>query len=154
MLKLRDIMTTNLAVATRDTTLREAMEILSASHISGLPVVDGEEVIGVFSSSDLLGFLPELDSPASSISFPRHWNPFEEVTVADLMTRKVHSLGPDCPVETAADFMRGLQIHRVVVMEDGRLLGIVTTTDIAKAFAEHLFRQQGLLRRSSYAAVT
>jgi len=64
----------------------------------------------------------------------------EEVTVSDVMTREVQSLGPDCSVEVAASLMRRSQIHRVLVMEDRRLLGVVTTTDLARTVAERGIR--------------
>ena len=55
----------------------------------------------------------------------------------DLMTRHVESVGPDCTVEEAAILMGKKQIHRVLVMAEGVLLGIVSTSDVAKAVAEH-----------------
>jgi CBS domain-containing protein len=74
------------------------------------------------------------------VSFREHRRPLEEVTVSDVMTREVQSLGPDCSVEVAASLMRRSQIHRVLVMEDRRLLGVVTTTDLARTVAERGIR--------------
>ena len=62
------------------------------------------------------------------------------MTVSELMTRELKSLPPDASVEQAAQFMQGNQIHRVLVMEGNHLVGIVTTTDVAKAVAEHRIR--------------
>lgn len=137
MLRLRDIMTTDVASATPDMTLREAMALLSDRHISGAPVVDGGKVVGVFSATDLLAYIAELDSAQPSVSFRRRQTPLEELTVSEVMTRGVKSLPPDSSVELAAAFMQRMQIHRVLVMEGAHLLGIVTTTDLAKAVAEH-----------------
>ena len=53
------------------------------------------------------------------------------------MTRKVQSLPPDSGVDEAAILMIQKKIHRVLVMHDGRLVGIVSTSDVAKAVAEH-----------------
>lgn len=66
------------------------------------------------------------------------WNMLEELTVGETMNRKVSALPPDTPVEAAADLMRRAAIHRVLVMEDGKLLGVVTTKDITDAVADHL----------------
>lgn len=137
MLKLRDIMTTPVVSATPEMTLREAMALLSDRHISGAPVVTGEEVVGVFSSTDLLVYIAELDAAQPSVSFRRRQTPLEEVTVSEVMTRGVKSLPPDCPADLAAAFMQRARIHRVLVMEGEQLLGIVTTTDLAGAIAEH-----------------
>lgn len=60
-----------------------------------------------------------------------------EHTVSEVMTRVVRAMAPDTPVDRAADEMRRLRIHRMLVTGHGELLGIVTTTDIASAVADH-----------------
>ena len=67
------------------------------------------------------------------------WNALEEHTVADTMNRRIFSLSPDTSVEEAAGMMRRAGIHRVLVMEEGELLGLVTTKDITDAVADHRF---------------
>ena len=64
------------------------------------------------------------------------WNALEEHTVSEVMNRKVAWLRPETPVEYAADFLREARIHRVLVMEDGQLLGLLSTSDIAGAVAD------------------
>jgi acetoin utilization protein AcuB len=138
MLKLSDIMTTEVATASPELSLREAMDLLSSRHITGAPVVAGGKVVGVFSASDLLAFLSDFDGSESSLEFRRkRHNPLEEVPVAEVMTRYVQSLPPDCPVDKAAAFMHEANIHRVLVMKDDVLMGIVSTTDVAIAVADH-----------------
>lgn len=139
MLKLKDVMTRDLVSAGSDMTIRDAMELLSVRHVSGAPVVDGGKVVGVFSTSDILAFLADLPDTALSTSFRRRRRrvgPLEDATVDEVMTRKVQSLGPECAVDEAAVMMAERQIHRVLVMDGDALLGIVTTSDVAKAFAE------------------
>lgn len=65
------------------------------------------------------------------------WNALQEHTVGEAMSRRVQSLAPDTSVEQAAHFMREASIHRVLVMDDGKLLGLATTKDIADAVADH-----------------
>ena len=140
MLRIKDIMTRDVITATPDTTLRDAMEMLSTRHVSGAPVLDGGKVVGIFSASDLLSHLADLSDTTPSLSFRRRRGratPLEDATVDDLMTRHVESVGPDCTVEEAAVLMGKKQIHRVLVMAEGVLLGIVSTSDVAKAVAEH-----------------
>jgi CBS domain-containing protein len=60
-----------------------------------------------------------------------------EHIVSEVMTREVCSLTPDLPVTAAADYMRTAHMHRVLVVEQGRLVGIVTSLDVARAAAEH-----------------
>ena len=57
MLKLRDIMTSEVVTLDPEMTLRDALEILTARHISGAPVVEGERIVGVFSAMDAIEFL-------------------------------------------------------------------------------------------------
>ena len=140
MLRLTDIMTTNVATVTPDMTLREAVAMLADNHVSGLPVVRGEKVVGVFSAADLLAYLTDLNEGPPSDSLRRRRTSLDQVTVSELMTRELKSLSPNCTVEQAADFMRQNQIHRVLVMDGWKLLGIVTTTDVARAVAEHRLR--------------
>jgi CBS domain-containing protein len=131
--------------AAPDMTIREAMEMLSERHLSGAPVVDGGKVVGVFSASDLLSFLADLNETIPSLTLrrrKRRMSPLEDVTVDEVMTRKVQSLPPDCSVDEAAAVMGAKQIHRVLVMEGNLLLGIVTTSDVAKAVAEHRIRNR------------
>ena len=140
MLRLTDIMTPNVATVTPDMTLREAVAMLADNHVSGLPVVRGEKVVGVFSAADLLAYLTDLNEGPPSDSLRRRRTSLDQVTVSELMTRELKSLSPNCTVEQAADFMRQNQIHRVLVMDGWKLLGIVTTTDVARAVAEHRLR--------------
>jgi CBS domain-containing protein len=64
-------------------------------------------------------------------------NVLEEHSVAEAMTRSVFCMAPDARVDEAAQRMRDLGVHRVLVMHDGQLLGIVTTKDIANAVSDH-----------------
>ena len=184
MLKLRQIMTTELVSVTPMTTLRDAMEILARRHVSGAPVLSGEKVVGVVTAADLIGFaasapgvpaeheenaepewrdwsevpLPdasdvEQDPSAefftdlwedagadvtermATVEGPE-WNTLEEHEVREVMTTRLWALGPDDSVERAAELMAGAGIHRVLVVEDDKLVGIVTVTDVARAVGE------------------
>lgn len=179
MLRLRDIMTTDVISVHPDSTLRDAMELLVQHHVSGAPVVVGDNVVGVVSASDLLSFAAstptvpterpaeietvEVEEPAdwiegeepagefflgqwsdagadvserfSEVTGPE-WDLFAEHTVSEAMTRTLCTLPSDTFVDRAADVMRRAGIHRVLVMEEGKLLGIATMTDIANAVAD------------------
>lgn len=145
MLKLKDIMTRDIVSAGPDMTIRDAMELLSERHVSGAPVLDGGKVVGIFSSSDLLALLADLNDMTPSLTFRRRKSrttPLEDITVDEVMTRKVQSLPPDCSIEEAAEVMVKKQIHRVLVMDGDTLLGIVSTSDLVKAVAEHKMRSR------------
>jgi len=98
--------------------------------------LDGEEPPSAFflqlwddAGADVSERMSEADSPK--------WNVLEAHTVAEVMSRKVAALSSETPVEHAATVMRRAAIHRVLVMDNGNLLGVVTTTDIADAVADH-----------------
>jgi len=186
MLRLRDIMTRQVMTLEPQMTLREAMEILTARHVSGAPVVSGQRVVGVISASDLLSFAaaPPGDgkrwtepSPAGDWNASAEWNEtsepadsddshafftnmwddhtegtneviesrgesssdaLENYLVEDVMTRTIRWLSPDADVRSAADMMREFGVHRVLVLNRGHLVGLVSAMDIAKAVAERL----------------
>jgi CBS domain-containing protein len=58
-------------------------------------------------------------------------------TVDEVMSRALRTVRPDVEVSEAADYMRRVGIHRVLVMEGEELLGILTALDLAKAVADH-----------------
>jgi CBS domain-containing protein len=181
MLRVRDIMTTNVITLSPDTSLLSAVQLLADSQVTGAPVVEGTKVIGVLSVSDLLEFSGSSaeDDPWTGEEIePEDWatrvgrrdvehedeaaaltsdffgaapaafsavapEPGREgVThladhdVSELMTRKIWAVGPGEHVADAAKMMQRAGIHRLLVMEGGRLLGIVTTMDIARAVAD------------------
>lgn len=180
MLRLRDIMTTDVLSVSPEVTIRDAMALFATRHVSGAPVVASGKVVGVISATDLMEFAASLpgvpterpeqesedewerveeevpDEGAQMAFFAdtwdnagadvaermsevggAEWNVLEEHTVGEAMTRDLFSLGPDTPVELAADRMRGAGVHRVLVMQDDALLGIVTTKDVTDAVADH-----------------
>lgn len=183
MLKLSDIMTTDVATLTPQTTLRDAVDLFATKHVSGAPVVSASKVLGVVTAADILSFSastpgvpterpgqtewgdwsepakeeePERENVAPASYFTDlwadagadvtermetlespEWNVLDEHTVEEVMTRNVWSLPPNHSVVEAADLMRGKSIHRVLVVDDGRLVGIVSALDIARAVADH-----------------
>lgn len=81
----------------------------------------------------------EVTGRISSPSTPE-WNVLEEHDVSELMTRTpLATLGPDASAEAAAELMRTKGIHRVLVTEGEKLVGIVSALDIATAAADHRF---------------
>lgn len=64
------------------------------------------------------------------------WDDLGEHVVGEIMSRQVVALAPDAEVREAAELMLEADVHRVLVMEDGELLGIVTMTDVVRVVAE------------------
>jgi CBS domain-containing protein len=76
MLRLRDIMSTDLVTVTPETTLREALELLGARHLSGAPVVSNGNLVGVVTATDLMTFvaaLPGTPTERATSSLQDEW---------------------------------------------------------------------------------
>jgi CBS domain-containing protein len=115
-MQARDIMSPNVVTITENATIQEAARKLSDYRISGMPVVDSEQrVIGIVSEIDII-----------SKRGP---------TVGQVMSRRIISVPEDCPVDTIAQLLASNHIKRVPVMEEGRLLGIVSRADIVRMMA-------------------
>jgi CBS domain-containing protein len=103
--------------------------LLSAHGISSLAVVDGSELVGVISQSDLLRVsLPRL---AARRRVGARWLPRR--TVAEVMTAEVLTVRPHDTVSTAAQRMVSHDIHRMFVVEGKVLVGVLSTMDVTAA---------------------
>jgi CBS domain-containing protein len=141
-MKIRDVMTTDVVTVRPDSPLRDLARVLSERGISGLPIVDGEgRCIGVVSEGDIL--FKELGprTPPRPLEWLLGARPDAEAarrrtakTARDAMTTPVISVEPDRPLRVAADLMVRHSVNRLPVVEDGRLVGIVTRADLVRAY--------------------
>jgi predicted transcriptional regulator len=95
---------------------------------------EGEEPPGAFFADAWSDAGAELVERFSAPRSPE-WDLLGEHTVAEAMSRRIWSIAPTANVVEAARIMRDANIHRLLVMENGALLGIVTTTDVSNAVA-------------------
>jgi CBS domain-containing protein len=138
---IRELMTTDVVTVTPSTSLKQAAKLLAGRRISGVPVVEPDgRVVGVVSEADVLvqeraaprpgpGLLALLFDPDAV------WR--EKLgarTVAEAMTTPAICIGPNRPVHAAAEHMLDDGVNRLPVVEDGRLVGIVTRADLVRAF--------------------
>ncbi len=84
---------------------------------------------------------PDLIEP-SAVDAPE-LDRFGSHTVSDIMSPRVYSLPSTAPVREAAQRLLELQIHRILVIDDEELVGLVTTTDIVRAVAEGIVQGSG-----------
>jgi CBS domain-containing protein len=139
-MRVSDIMTTKVFTATREMPLRLAATRMLEYGISGMPVVDGERLVGVISETDILfkertapvrdGLVDWLvhygeDPPAAKLSAR---------TVGEAMTAPAVTIGSRKLVSEAAALMLDLRIDRLPVVEGEELIGIVTRADLVRAF--------------------
>ena len=127
--RVADIMTRDPITVPGSAPLGEARRRLENSHITGLPVTDGDDrVIGVISQSDFLALSRHDDDGPIS----RHERRF----VADAAARPALTIGSWAPVRAAARLLLDYGVHRLVVVdEDEHAVGILTTTDFVRLVA-------------------
>ncbi len=145
-LTANDIMTSRLITLRPDMTCQDAMQILINSRISGAPVVNTlEELVGVVSLKDLLAN-SEYQLPCPTyyeelyLDDVMYEEAFELVnlnsgTVTELMTPDVITVDVHMPVSQVANVLYGHKVHRVIVADQGRPVGIISTFDVLKAVA-------------------
>ena len=120
-LLVRDIMTSKVHSLGSDTNVAEAARRLTDFHVGGVPVVDGDRIVGVISKSDLVDPKSGLASGGAR-------------SVGEVMTHFVLTVRPEDPVTLAISRMLDAGIHRVVVVgEGGKLAGILSSTDVLRA---------------------
>lgn len=136
-------MSTRPVTITADTTIMEALRVMRQSRVRRLPVLDKEgTMVGIVSEKDLLYASP---SPATSLSIYEMHDMLTGLKVSELMTRDVITVSPDDLLEDAARIMVDNVIGGLPVLQEGRLVGIITQTDIFKVFLELLgAREKGL----------
>ncbi len=116
-MRLKDIMTTDVETVAYDAPAVLANEIMWRKQIHHLVVVRGKDIVGVVSDTDLGG--PEADTIPDNLQ------------VKDVMTTSTVTATPDTTIKRAANLMRGHNIHSLPILEHGKLVGIVTATDLS-----------------------
>lgn len=142
---VRDRMSSPAITVAADTPFQDALKLMRERRFRRLPVVDEHGVlIGIVSERDLLHAAP---SPATSLSVWEVNYLLWKLKVADVMTEKVITVSPASTLEEAAQIMVSLKIGGLpVVDEKHHVVGVVTETDIFRAFAELLGSSEHGLR--------
>ncbi|MGD2156647.1 MAG: CBS domain-containing protein [Anaerolineales bacterium] len=113
--------------------INEALNLMRREHIRRAPVIKDGKLVGIVSDKDLLNASP---SPATSLSIWEMNYLLSKIMVRDVMTKKVRTVNKDTPIEEAARIMSDNKIGGLPVMSNGRVVGIVTETDLFKIFLE------------------
>ncbi|MBW2147674.1 MAG: CBS domain-containing protein [Deltaproteobacteria bacterium] len=130
-MRVKRRMARELITISRDYTIKRAMELMKKHEIRHLPVVENGRMVGMVTESDIRAV-----HLASMI---------EDITVADIMLINPIIISPDTPIEDAARFLVENRISGLPVIENDQLVGMITTTDICRAFIEIM----GILESSS-----
>ena len=124
----------------RTTPVMEAMQMLREGGYRRLPVVDGARLVGIVTDRDLKDATP---SKASTLSVYELNYLLSKLAVKEVMRSPVISVGPDDPVERAALLMETHKISGLPVVDGDELKGIITITDMLRAFVAMLGLREG-----------
>jgi CBS domain-containing protein len=116
--QIRDIMEKNVITIGHDKTVLDAACLMKENEISFLVVLKNEEPIGVVTESDFVRKLVANDKVAS------------KVPLSEIMSYKFRSVGPSTEIEDAVQKMLNNKIRRLLVVDDGKLVGVITQTDL------------------------
>jgi CBS domain-containing protein len=131
----QDIMSRSLVTVTEDTPLAEARARLATGNVHHLPVVHRDQLVGIVSATDFVH-----SEPASMACFERGLAHARDIrTVADIMQRNPVTIAPDTKLSDVIDLLTNGGFHSLPVVQDGKLVGIVTTTDLLRRFRDALF---------------
>jgi CBS domain-containing protein len=119
MLKAKEVMTKDVITSSPDATLADAIKLLIAKEISGMPVIDaGGKMIGIISEKDILNF-----AFSGNLS---------NTKVKEAMTKNVTSFSQDADIDSIALAISHNQFRRVPIVEAGKVVGIVSRRDIIR----------------------
>ncbi|MFQ6135301.1 MAG: cyclic nucleotide-binding/CBS domain-containing protein [Nitrososphaerales archaeon] len=124
MILVRDAMVSDVVLVDIETTLKETCRVMGEKHIGSVLITRNGKMEGIFTERDLLSkvILKGVD--------------MEKSRVGDYMATPLTVIRSDYELKEAARAMAQLRVRRLPVIDNGRLVGIVTSADIVKAIAE------------------
>ncbi|MDN3513742.1 MAG: CBS domain-containing protein [Candidatus Brocadia sp.] len=130
---VKDVMKTQLITLNADSKLGFANDIMYLGRIRHLPVVKGENVVGILTQRDLYR--------ASLTSILTNWKENKEfldsIKVSEVMTKNVITIAPDATIEEAAQIMIDKKVGGLPVVRDkNKLIGLITETDVLRYFVD------------------
>jgi CBS-domain-containing membrane protein len=145
MLKVKDIMTTEIITVSPETEIVKATKLLLEKRINGVPVLDETgRLVGILCQSDLIAQQRKLPIPSfftlldglipltSEKQIDKQVRKIAAVTVAEAMTPNPVTVEPDTNIEEVAALMVDRNFHTIPVVDEGELVGIVGKEDILR----------------------
>jgi CBS domain-containing protein len=145
--KVSELMSPSVVCLTPEMTVADAQKLLASRRLSGAPVVDGSgHALGVISQSDLVRHQARRMTAGQAGRFYSDVDDYQDMAelpvdpsqtpVREIMTPHVYSVNRNDSAATAASIMRERRIHRLLVTERGRLVGVVSSLDLLVVVVE------------------
>lgn len=125
-MQARDLMSTEVVTIGEDAPVSQLCDLLQAVHANGLPVLNADgELVGIVSEDDVLyGTMGVFDKDGSA------------VLVRDIMTSPAVCATEETDVVELSRMLWGMRIHRIPILSEGRVTGMVTALDVVRAVAD------------------
>ena len=119
LLKIKDIMTDEVATVSPETTVVEVARLMQKHNIGSLPVCDGPDLVGIVTDRDIV------------VRSVANGKDLAATPVREVMTQRVVTVSPETDAHQVATLMSHQQIRRLPVVENNRLVGMVSLGDLA-----------------------
>ncbi|MEO9484177.1 MAG: CBS domain-containing protein [Ekhidna sp.] len=132
--KVENVMTKDVQTVNITHSLKEANDLFNKHHIRHIPVVSGEKLIGILSQTDILRisfgntFGNEQAGSDEAI--------FDMLSINQVMKHSPETVNPHDTIKDAAEVFAKREFHALPVVENEKLVGIITTTDIINYFID------------------
>lgn len=140
--KVSDVMTMSIQSVPSSMTTGQVLEIMEDKHVSTVPIVDGDRCVGIVTATDLVRLIRETNAALRS-GYPHYedclWavdlahRKLDEQPIREIMSVCVETVSPDTPICEAAKRLSTCAQHHLVVQEQGKLVGFLSSWDIAAA---------------------
>ena len=131
---VRDWMTPDPVMIAPGLSVLAAYQLMKDRRIRRLPVVEDGRLVGIVTLGDLRAAVA---SPEGNVNIFQMAFHMERLTVMQIMTHQVVTITPDTPIEAACELMLKRKIGGLPVVADGRLIGILTESDVFRLVAQH-----------------
>lgn len=135
---VRDIMTKNIVMIEGDKTALEAAKIMAEKGISSVFVMKHSQPVGIVTERDFIKKVCAKELPIA------------QVKIGDIMSKILTTADPEMPIEVAVQRMVNHKIRRLPIMEAGKVVGIITVTDLAKHLRTTLLLEGALSDSNSF----
>ena len=125
--KVEEAMTRDVRTISKDLTIGELKKLFDEYDYNAFPLLEGERLIGMVTKLDLM----KTFTMGLGFSRSRYWNLFAE-KVEDIMRHSVVSVKPSDSIETVVEYMVEFKLRSIPVVQDNRLVGMISRTDVMK----------------------